>query len=372
MASTVKLADVVPSRFVHLTPPDEANIERIRADLEYGSKILLNVPHVFRNEAGKWELLAGHDRAEAARRAGWTEIPVRDFSGLMNHDDAILGHFCKENLLRKDVSKAAVAGEWLGKHPDWSDGVIAEHSGCSREHVSVTRAELGVANPQVLATSRTGRDGKTRTYKPQAERKPRTTPAKPQSNADEWARQIAENAAKKAAAASPPASGAVPVEKRSEQEAPEPQLDGGSTGTGHEGTPDDCPGVPEVGEPTGARSPLQNLGTSEQVPTSTAPAEHDAAGDPQHAAEAAQPGTPVTESSVGASTPNPAVVEGGAVVLPSWLSTAIVLPKPDAPLTNAEAAALDEPTCAHLDTVWLAIKQAVARARAVRSTKAAA
>lgn len=68
----------------------------------------------------------------------------------------------------------------------------------------------------------------------------------------------------------------------------------------------------------------------------------------------------------------PAVREEGAVSLPAWLSTAIALPKPGAPLTNAEADALDEATCAHLDTVWVAIKQAVARARARRHDLVAA
>ncbi len=187
MAKTVKLTDLIPSRYSHLTPGSEENVERIRVDLVDGSKMILNDPHVFR-EGEKYEILAGHDRVEAARRAGWTEVQVRDFTGAVNADDGILAHFCRENLLRKDISKAAIAGEWLKKHPDWSDGRIADESGCSREHVSVTRSELGVANPQLLASSRKGRDGKVREVKPRQPKRgplgkpqPRPTPAKPKA-----------------------------------------------------------------------------------------------------------------------------------------------------------------------------------------------
>lgn len=192
-----KIADVVPSRFVHLTPANEENIERIRADLEHGSKMLLNDPHAFR-EDGKWELLAGHDRVEAARRAGWTEIQVRDFSGAVNSDDAILAHFCRENLLRKEISKAAIAGEWLRKHPEWSDGKIADESGCTAPHVGTVRAELGIANPKVLSGSREGRDGKVREVKPRASglRKDRPTPDKPKSEPESAAEMMAKLSAR--------------------------------------------------------------------------------------------------------------------------------------------------------------------------------
>lgn len=170
MATSAALADVVPSRFAHLTPPDEVNIERIRADLESGSQMLLNVPHVFRRpEDGKYELLAGHDRVEAARRVGWTAVQIRDFTGtseVMN-DDAILAHFCKENLLRKDVSKAAVAAEWLRKHPDWMDTRIASMSGCSSEYVGEVRAEMVAVGAIQVPELRVAEDGSTRkSYKP--------------------------------------------------------------------------------------------------------------------------------------------------------------------------------------------------------------
>lgn len=173
MATSVKLSDLVPSRFAHLTPPSEENIERIRADLETGSRILLNNPHVFKNEAGKYELLAGHDRAEAARRAGWTEIPVREFRSGLSTDDGVFSHFCKENLLRKDVSKAAVAGEWLRRHPDWSDGKIADESGCTQQYVSDVRAQLVGSGDIQLVVSRVGRDGRT-TSSERAPRQPKT------------------------------------------------------------------------------------------------------------------------------------------------------------------------------------------------------
>ncbi len=192
MAKTVKLTDLIPSRYSHLTPGSEENIERIRVDLVDGSKMLLNDPHVFR-EGEKWEILAGHDRVGAAKRAGWTEIQVRDFSGAVNTDDQILAHFCRENLLRKDISKAAIAGEWLRKHPDWSDGKIAAESGCTSEHVGGVRAELVASGDIQLVSSRVGRDGRVTESKrsprkprqpkkgPLGKPQPRPTPAKPKA-----------------------------------------------------------------------------------------------------------------------------------------------------------------------------------------------
>lgn len=243
MASKVKLSDIVPSRFAHLTPMDEANVERIRADLESGSKILLNNPHVFR-EGDKYELLAGHDRVEAARRAGWTEVPVRDFSGALNTDDAILAHFCKENLLRKEVSKAAIAGEWLKKHPEWSDGKVADESGCTAPYVGAVRGELGITNPKLVSGSREGRDGKTREYKPRQVRygptpnriphPTKTVEVRPASRVDAMRAQREAEAEER--------------ERREAEQSGAPEPDSGSTG---------LRGTPEVGDtPTGVPAPL--------------------------------------------------------------------------------------------------------------------
>jgi len=312
MATSVKLSDVVPSRFAHLTPSDETNVERIRADLETGSKVLLNNPHVFKNEAGKWELLAGHDRTEAMRRAGKTDLPVRDFTGLLNDDDAILAHFCKENLLRKDVSKAAIASEWLKKHPDWSDGRIAEVSGCSREHVSVTRADLGIANPQVLATSRTGLDGKTREYKPRQVRanvpskRPIPHPTKTVAVAahespDEIAARLF---APKVEATTTPETGEVAPSEVSTA-SPSPGFSGSEVGD----TPTGVESLPDVG-PVG---------------------------------------------------------EHGAV--PAWVTAALSIHVPS--LTNEEARSLDEATCVRLEVLAVQLRTAVARSRALRSKVAA-
>lgn len=232
MASSVKLSDLVPSRFAHLTPPEEANIERIRADLETGSKILLNNPHVFKNEAGRYELLAGHDRAEAARRAGWKEIPVRDFSGTLNSDDAILAHFCRENLLRKEISKAAIAGEWLQKHPEWMDTRIAEQSGCVPSYVGAVRGELlaaGTISQLNFRESETGE--KRKAYKP---RTPKLAdPTKAKAPKLESAEEIA------AALARPKQVAERKAPELRKAEASEP-----ATGSSAD--------TPEVGAPTGA------------------------------------------------------------------------------------------------------------------------
>lgn len=173
MAKTVKLADVRVSRFSRLTPADRANVERIRADLVDGSKMLLNDPHVFKDDAGKWELLAGHDRVEAALLAGWDEIQVRDFSAVISpkDDDAILAHFCKENLLRKETRKDAIAEEWITRHPEWTDGKVALESGCSREYVSQIRSEMqadGKWQPVATTVNAKGEE------RPARERRPRT------------------------------------------------------------------------------------------------------------------------------------------------------------------------------------------------------
>ncbi len=240
MAKTVKLTDLIPSRYSHLTPGSEENVERIRVDLVDGSKMLLNDPHVFR-EGEKWEILAGHDRVKAAKRAGWTEIQVRDFSGAVNTDDQILAHFCRENLLRKDISKAAIAGEWLRKHPDWSDGKVAAASGCTQQHVSDTRAELIADGNLQHVVSRVGRDNKVRDVgeTPRKPRKkgplgkpqPRATPAKQPSKVEAMR---AQREAQFAASQRPPSA-----------VASEP-TDGGSTGSQPQGS------QPEVGAPTGA------------------------------------------------------------------------------------------------------------------------
>lgn len=69
-------------------------------------------------------------------------------------------------------------------------------------------------------------------------------------------------------------------------------------------------------------------------------------------------------------------VVGGSVApantrLPGWLLVSLTIadqkPSEFVPLSNEQAESLTESECAKLDTVWLAIKQAVARSRAVRA-----
>lgn len=336
MASTVKLSEVVPSRFCHLTPADAQNVERIRADLVDGSKMLLNNPHVFKNEAGKYELLAGHDRVAAAILAGWDEIPVRDFSGALNTDDAILAHFCKENLLRKDISKAVIAGEWLKRHPDWVDTKVAVESGCSSEYVGQVRAKLIEAGELQVVEVRTTTSGQTRTYKPRQVRGnvpsgntiphptekvlSREQTMRAQREAEAEAR---ERAAMAGATASPKeeAGGVLPPSKSTQE----------SEGSGEPAAPatpvsevlDVPPVVPELGEDS------LDLGT--------------------------------------------AAFDGGVVVaLPAWVASARSVSGPFRPLTNTEAEALDEPACASLELLSVALKQAVARSRALRKASVAA
>ena len=69
MDSLLVAVDMIdPSPFAHLCPPDEENIQRIRVDLEAGGQIMTPL-HAIKKDDGRWELLTGHDRLEAAKRA---------------------------------------------------------------------------------------------------------------------------------------------------------------------------------------------------------------------------------------------------------------------------------------------------------------
>jgi ParB-like chromosome segregation protein Spo0J len=62
----VRVDLIDPSPFSDLSPPDADNQERIREDLEAHRGDILNPLHVVRKPDGRYELLAGHDRLEAA------------------------------------------------------------------------------------------------------------------------------------------------------------------------------------------------------------------------------------------------------------------------------------------------------------------
>ena len=68
----VALELIDPSPFAHLCPPDQENIQRIRVDLECGGRIMTPL-HAIEKDDGRWELLTGHDRLEAAKRYGLAE-----------------------------------------------------------------------------------------------------------------------------------------------------------------------------------------------------------------------------------------------------------------------------------------------------------
>lgn len=379
MASTVKLSDLIPSRFVHLTPPNEENIERIKDDLLNGSKILLNNPHVFKNEAGKYEILAGHDRVEAARRAGWTEVPVRDFRAGLNTDDAIFAHFCKENLLRKDISKAAIAGEWLRKHPDWTDGRVAAQSGCTQQHVSDVRAEMIAAGNLQHVVSRVGLDEKVRRVSEEP-RKPRqkppkkgplaakatTTPAKPKSTDDIATEMVAR------AEAARLASEEAERERRAEKEAPGAHSEAPtddtekvSSGVGANAAPVPT-GATELGAEDNSANFDINAGSVQDRSKSSSVDGGLEDQSPRGAPQLSDPagGPPVSSH-------DPAFVGVGVVSLPTWVLSALAVEEPTA-LPEAALLALDDEACKRLDVLSVALKSAATRSRLLRSKAVAA
>lgn len=179
------LSKLRPCEFQKAHHYDEANIERIRADLEDGSKNILNPIHVIATEdgSGMWEIIGGHDRTEASKRAGKDSIPARDFSADIKTREEKYAHWRLDNNQRKHRDKRQEAEEslleWAGA---WSDRRVAHICGCSPSFVGGVRAEL-VAKRQLSAVdSREGLDKKKRKASSSGLRKDKpSTPEQPQS-----------------------------------------------------------------------------------------------------------------------------------------------------------------------------------------------
>lgn len=144
----------------------EEHIERLAADIkERGIQTPL---HVYpRGE--RFELLTGHDRLEAAKRAGLDKVPVEKRSTLAD-EDARFEHFLKDNALRKDIDKRAAAkAAWL-RWPDSKVKDIADRSGVSvgTAHAARSAAEAEAPDKFSVENTRTDAIGRERPrqYKP--------------------------------------------------------------------------------------------------------------------------------------------------------------------------------------------------------------
>ena len=139
---TVPLDDVIPSA---RNPRHRLlNIEELAASIQsYG----LLQPVVVRARDGKYEVIAGHRRLEAARLLGWTELPV---VVRKEADDGAYLLTLVENLQRDDLSpkEEAAALEVLLRERRWSTVQVAQAINRSQPYVS---KRLRVFEDPVLA-----------------------------------------------------------------------------------------------------------------------------------------------------------------------------------------------------------------------------
>lgn len=128
-----------------------------------------------RDEAG--ELLDGHHRVRAWEelKAEGVEVEMPVILRLDLTDAEKRAHVRSVNLLRRHLSRAqrqAVIEDQLRDSPKSSDRAIAKRLAVSPSTVGMVRRRLGEREPsvQVGQTTRTGLDGRTRSYaKPRIE-----------------------------------------------------------------------------------------------------------------------------------------------------------------------------------------------------------
>jgi ParB/RepB/Spo0J family partition protein len=167
---------------------DEENVERLREDIaERGIQVPL---HVFPN-GDRFTLLAGHDRLEAARRAGLSEVPA-DFRSMLSTEAARFDYFVKDNRLRKQFNQEqtrTLIAALLKRYADQSDREIARMVGCSPSTVAPIRTDMEERGELSRLDSRMGADGKVRprTYAPREPKTPAgglsSPPETPESSA---------------------------------------------------------------------------------------------------------------------------------------------------------------------------------------------
>ncbi|HSH44853.1 MAG TPA: ParB/RepB/Spo0J family partition protein [Longimicrobiales bacterium] len=186
MSRLIPVANIERHPDADLFPHDEEQIERLRADIaERG----INTPlHVYPLANDRYLLLAGHDRLEAAKRAGLTEVPA-DLRSMLNSEAERFEYFVKDNTVRKDIDKRAAAkAVWL-RYPQSTVQQIAERAGVSTGTAYNAREDALRDRPELFKVEKLeGADGKERprTYTPREpkvvdiaeRRKPEPVPSK--------------------------------------------------------------------------------------------------------------------------------------------------------------------------------------------------
>lgn len=156
MSQYAKIGRVDPSPWAGLSDHPAEHIDRLAEDIaERGIQTPL---HVYpRGE--RYELLAGHDRLEAAKRAGKSDVPI-EVRTTLNSEDERFSYFCRDNTLRKTVEPRAVAREGLKRWPQLSNREVARRVGVGEATVRRVRDELEEAGQVRLGRTSTGADGK--------------------------------------------------------------------------------------------------------------------------------------------------------------------------------------------------------------------
>lgn len=257
MASILRIALLDPCRFQKPHHYDQENIKAIAADLTDGSKAILNPVHVIPKGGGRWEIVAGHDRVEAARAAGFSDVPVRDFGATLIAAEKIYEHWRMDNVLRKQPNREEAATEtlveWAGK---WSDRRVATVCGVSHPTVGKIRSRLEAAGQLETVSSSEGKDGKTRKRRTTGSSRPEDRKPKPAEVTPEPEETTPPPMPAPVITTTTPLSGGrwTPSGREAERkEAPEAT----EPSTGPKGKQD--PDAPEVGAPTGATAPEMEI-----------------------------------------------------------------------------------------------------------------
>ena len=157
MSRMIPIHRIDPHPDADLFPHEEEQVERLRADIE--ARGIMTPVHVA-PEGERFILLTGHDRVEAARRQGLSEVPVEIRSTVITPDDRF-EYFVKDNTLRKDVDKRAITkAVWL-KYPDSKVQEIADKAGVSVGTAYNARDAAIQEAPQLFKAEKVkGEDGK--------------------------------------------------------------------------------------------------------------------------------------------------------------------------------------------------------------------
>jgi hypothetical protein len=154
MSRLIPIDKIDPSPWADEFDHDEEHVARLTVDVE--ERGIQTPIHVYPTD-GRFELLAGHDRLEAAKRNGLKEVPADMRSAL--DEEARFLYFIRDNTLRKDPDRRKLAGSVLRRHPDWSDRRVALTCGCGHQLVATVRSEMVAAGMVDDSSTRTGVDG---------------------------------------------------------------------------------------------------------------------------------------------------------------------------------------------------------------------